>query len=222
MKEAQKKFLHDSVAEILNLPKNKVIWAYQNNMPRQKMPYVLLRLWGMDAEAQGEIRPPEPDSTVRNIVVPQTVILEVQYFAGTKCETDPSHELQRLIRSLETPIWADAFFNERVVVYNAEPVQDLTELIDGQTYEYRAAVDLRVRYNSEEENDLGQIQTVEISGIDITDDIIRESGSDDENPSDTVDSINGGGALIYGNIDQNGNISDWTRSLPINFNVEGE
>ena len=176
MKETQKKFLHDAIAEILNLPKNKVIWAYQNNMPRQVHPFILLRLWGMDAEAQEEIRP-IIDSELKNVFVSQSVILEVQYFAGTNCNIDPSHELQKLVRELETPPWADAFFAAKVVIYDAELVQDLTDLIDGQTYEYRATVDLHVRYNSEVEKDLGQIETINISGTNIPDSVI--GGGDD-------------------------------------------
>ena len=202
MRETQKKFLHDSVAEILSLPPNKVIWAYQNNMPRQRTPYVILRLWGLHGEAQEEIRPiiggNDPGATLKNIVVPQAIILEVQYFAGTKCDIDPSHELQNLIRELETPPWADRFFVERIAVFDAENVRDLTMLIDNQTYEYRAVVELRVRFNSEIEKDLGQINEVNISGMD-----------------------NNNSALIYGNIDKSGKVSDWSHSLPMEFEVKG-
>ena len=161
MKDNQKNFLHDIIAEILELPKNKIIWAYQNNMPRQQPPYVILRLWGAKAEAQEEIRSTE-DSAVKNVYVSQNVILEVQYFAGTKCNIDPSHELQILLRELETPPVVERFFAARLAVYDSENIQDLTDLTDGQTYEYRAMVELRVRYGSEIKTNLGAIE--EVSG----------------------------------------------------------
>ena len=162
MKEIQKKFLHDIIAEILNLPLNKVIWAYQNGMPRQKTPYVLLRLYGMKSEAQEEIRETEIDD-VKNIFVPQTINLEVQYFAGTTIKIDPSHELQKLVRGLENPLIVDKFFVERLAVFNHSQVIDITNLLESQIYEYRAAIDLNIRFSEENRVNLGAIEQVNIN-----------------------------------------------------------
>ncbi len=158
MIKEQKKFLHDVIAEILGLPLNKVIWANQT-MPRQMTPFVLLRLFGMKSEAAEEIRETENDDE-KKIFVPQAVILEVQYFAGYSKETDPSAELEKLLRQLENPLIVDKFSQARLAVFGNEIIQDLTTLIDGQTYEYRALVELRIRYNSEIESKLGVIEKV--------------------------------------------------------------
>ena len=163
MTEEQKKFLHDQIAEILELPLNKVIWAYQNLMARQTPPYVLLRLFGMKAEGQEEIRDTENDD-VKKIFVSQAVILEVQYFAGTKITIDPTRELEKLLRQLENPEVVEKFFLNKIAVFDHEEIQDLTTLIDSQTYEYRALVELRVRFNSIIESKLGAIEKVKIEG----------------------------------------------------------
>ena len=144
------------------MPLNKVIWAYQNGMPRQKTPYVLLRLYGMKAEAQEEIRETEIDD-VKNIFVPQTINLEVQYFAGTTIKIDPSHELQKLVRGLENPLIVDKFFVERLAVFNHSQVIDITNLLESQIYEYRAAVDLNIRFSEENRVNLGAIEQVNIN-----------------------------------------------------------
>lgn len=119
MKDTQKKFLHDQIAEILNLPLNKVIWAYQNKMPRQSPPYVLLRLWGMKAEGQEEIRNTDVDG-VKKIFVSQSVLLEVQYFAGTIIKIDPTQELEKLLRQIENPEVVEKFYQARLSIYDHE------------------------------------------------------------------------------------------------------
>jgi len=163
MNNIRKKFLHNIIAEILELPLNKVIWAYQNKMPRQTPPYVLLRLFGMKAEGQEEIRNTEIDD-VKKIFVSQSIILEVQYFAGTTIKIDPTQELEKLLRQLENPEIVEKFFVNRLAVFDHEQIQDLTTLIDSQTYEYRALVELRVRFNSEIESNLGAIEELKIAG----------------------------------------------------------
>ena len=132
-------------------------------MPRQTPPYVLLRLFGMKSEGQEEIRDTEVDD-VKKIFVSQSVILEVQYFAGTTIKIDPTQELEKLLRQLENPEVVEKFFENRLAIFDHEEIQDLRTLIDSQTYEYRALVELRVRFNSEIESKLGAIEKVKIEG----------------------------------------------------------
>ena len=196
------------------MPLNKVIWAYQNGMPRQKTPYVLLRLYGMKAEAQEEIRETEIDD-VKNIFVPQTINLEVQYFAGTTIKIDPSHELQKLVRGLENPLIVDKFFVERLAVFNHSQVIDITNLLESQIYEYRAAVDLNIRFSEENRVNLGAIEQVNIN----TQPTI--SGGDSS-------TISGGensritNSLIYGKIKKDGTVTDFTRAVPLILKIGSE
>lgn len=138
-------------------------------MARQTPPYVLLRLFGMKAEGQEEIREKEvkqvpEDDEIKIIFVSQAVILEVQYFAGTKITNDPTRELEKLLRQIENPEVVEKFFVNRLAIFDHEEIQDLTTLIDSQTYEYRALVELRVRFNSEIESKVGAIEKVKIEG----------------------------------------------------------
>ncbi len=230
MKDRQKKFLHDIIAEILELPLNKVIWAYQNAMPRQKTPYVLIRLYGMEQEAQPEIRDTEVDD-VKLIVTPQRINLEVQYFAGTKTEIDPSHELQKLVRGLENPAIVDKCFSEKIAVFDNSNVLDITDMFEGQVYEYRAVVELFVRFNSEYEIQTGAIEQVNInsrtgsststiaggdststSGEIIIGDKVNE-------PMQGVKKIN---ALVHGNLKTDGTVDDYTGAVLFDFKIRGE
>lgn len=217
MKDIQKNFLHDITAELLNLPPNKVLWAYQNKMPRTLPPYAVIRLWGMKSEGQEEIRETEIDD-VKNIFVPQTTIFEVQYFAGTTTKIDPSHELEKFVRRLENPLVVDRFFQKNIAVYQTEEVQDLTTLINGQIYEYRATVDLRVRYNSELKENLGAIEEVRINFSEKDSSETIPSGDDGEE----ISKVENKNVLIYGKIKKDGTVTDLERAVPLSFEIRGE
>lgn len=233
MKDRQKKFLHDIIAEILELPLNKVIWAYQNAMPRQKTPYVLIRLYGMEQEAQPEIRDTEVDD-VKLIVTPQRINLEVQYFAGTTVKIDPSHELQKLVRGLENPEIVDKCFAEKIAVFDNSNVLDITDMFEGQVYEYRAVVELFVRFNSEYEVNTGAIEQVNINqtlssdGDDSTSTIDGSTSTTGEKfvvgdkvnePEQGVKKIN---ALVHGKVNTNGTVDDYTGAVLFDLEIRGE
>ena len=65
---------------------------------------------------------------------------------------------------LETPTVTDRCHAAGVAFFAAEPVQDITGLLsDGKTYEPRAAVDLRIRFNGHVKDSPGIIERVEIT-----------------------------------------------------------
>ncbi len=201
MTKEQRKFLHDEIADILNLPKNKVIWAYQNQMPEQKPPFVLIRIWGKTPETREELRPIKDGEYL--IYVSEIAILEVQYFAGIRGDVLPDEELEKLARMFETPLIVDKFFEKRIAVYSQEPIQDLTELLEGVTYEYRALVEFRIRYGYEIIQDLGAIETVKIKA-----------------EYDSIKDAYIGGYLIHGNLDETGKVSDLTRAIPVALEIK--
>lgn len=161
MTNDQRRFVHDLIAELLNIPKPSVIWANQNNMPRPMKAYATLRLYNAQREAAEELRPTDTPG-IMNIVVPTSAMLEVQYTDNQK--QNPLETLERMVRGIEKPTVADRCQAARVAFFNAGPIQDVSFTLGAVAWEHRAAVDLSVRYMSEITDDVGIINEVEIAG----------------------------------------------------------
>lgn len=161
MTNDQRQFIHDIIAELLNIPKPSVIWANQNDMPRPMKAYATLRLYNAQREAAEELRPTDTPG-IMNIVVPTSAMLEVQYTDNQK--QNPLETLERMVRGIEKPTVADRCQAARVAFFNAGPVQDVSFTLGAVAWEHRAAVDLSIRYMSEMTDDVGIINEVEIAG----------------------------------------------------------
>ena len=142
MTNKQRLFIHDLMAELLQLKKNKVIWAYQKRMPRQEKPFATLRIYSEQLEAMAELL---QDGDTVHAVAPSSFVLEVQYFG--RGDEEPQDKIMGMIRRLELPSVVDRCAAARVAFFDAEPVQDLSTLLDNQDWERRATVDLHVRYS---------------------------------------------------------------------------
>lgn len=157
MNSTAKNFVHDLIAEGLNLPKSKVIWYYPN-APRPAKPYATLECFAEVGESQEDIVK-TPATGVYNFIVPVSATLRVQLY-GTQ-GTDVCEALNVLARRLETDTFADKCFANHVAFYNADAVQDLTEIME-QSVDARASIDLFIRTNSEILDDLSVIEQVEV------------------------------------------------------------
>ena len=157
MNSTAKKFVHDLIAEGLNLPKSRVIW-YFPNAPRPAKPYATLEIFAEVGESQEDIVK-TPATGVYSFIVPVSATLRVQLY-GTQ-GMDVCEALNVLARRLETDTYSDKCFANHVAFYDAESVQDLTEVFE-QSAEARASVDFFVRTNSEILDDLSVIEQVEV------------------------------------------------------------
>lgn len=157
MNSTAKTFVHDLIAEGLDLPKSRVIW-YFPNAPRPAKPYATLEIFAEVGESQEDIVK-TPATGVYNFVVPVSATLRVQLY-GTQ-GMDVCEALNVLARRLETDTYSDKCFANHVAFYDAEAVQDLTEVFE-QSAEARASVDFFVRTNSEILADLSVIEQVEV------------------------------------------------------------
>lgn len=157
MNSTAKKFIHDLIAEGLDLPKSRVIW-YFPNAPRPAKPYATLEIFAEVGESQEDIVK-TPATGVYSFIVPVSATLRVQLY-GTQ-GMDVCEALNVLARRLETDTYSDKCFANHVAFYDAEAVQDLTEVFE-QSAEARASVDFFVRTNSEILNDLSVIEQVEV------------------------------------------------------------
>lgn len=154
MTREQMDFLHGIIAELLALPGKRVVWA-QQNMPRLCRPFATLQFFSKRYEKSEELRPTGPGQY--KVVVPMTCTLAVQYFGE-----DAASHLEAMTTGLSRPTIVDRCFAAKVAVYDAEGTTDLSGLLEGQTWEERAAVDLHVRYNSEVDDTPGYIESVVI------------------------------------------------------------
>lgn len=154
MTREQMDFLHGIVAELLALPGKQVVWA-QQNMPRLCRPFATLQIFGKRYEKSEELRPTGPGRY--KVVVPMTCTLAVQYFGE-----DAASHLETMTTGFSRPTIVDRCFAAKVAVYDAEGTTDLSGLLEGQTWEERAAVDLHVRFNSEADDAPGYIESVVI------------------------------------------------------------
>lgn len=172
MNSTVRKFVHDLIAEGLDLPKSKVIWYYPN-APRPAKPYATLEIFAEVGESQEDIVK-TPATGVYNFVVPVSATLRVQLY-GTQ-GMDVCEALNVLARRLETDTYSDKCFANHVAFYDAEAVQDLTEVLE-QSVDARASIDFHVRTNSEILDDLSVIEQVEVDEsieIDETDILHRQ------------------------------------------------
>ena len=172
MNSTAKKFVHDLIAEGLNLPKSKVIWYYPN-APRPAKPYATLECFAEVGEAQEDIVK-TPTTGIYNFVVPVSATLRVQLYGNQG--DDVCEQLNVLARRLETDTFADKCFANNVAFYNAESVQDLSEVYE-QSVDVRASIDFFVRTTSEILDDLSVIEQVEVDEnikIDETDILHRQ------------------------------------------------
>lgn len=156
-----RKFLHDTIADLLGLEKKSVIWNRQNGY-KQATPLVTLMAYSEQGEAMADTLPTENDGEY-NLKTPTQFVLEVQYF-GNK-GTFPVDELSSLVRQWDRPTVIDLTQNAGVAFLYADPIQDLTGLLgNDQQYEPRAAVDLHFRYTAIVTDEPGNVDTVEVHG----------------------------------------------------------
>jgi hypothetical protein len=179
------------VAELLALPKNKVIWVNQEG-PQPASPFVTLHYFSEIAEAMAEHLPTATEGEI-DLRTPTAFTLEVQYFGKKK--SFPVDVLYDFVRQLERPTIIDKFAIAGVAFVYAESVQDVSALMGNeQQVEARAAVDLHLRYTASVIDNPGVIE--HLSGI-----------------TGTV--ING--KLIYGHIAADGTVTDVSNSVPIDI-----
>lgn len=159
MKELRR-FLRSLMIDLLGIDAQSVYWANQS-APKGALPVATLRLYSIAQEAMTEDRGIDEADRL-DLHLPQAAVLEVQIF--DESGGDPVGRLEALLLKLETPTVSDRCHAAGVAFFAAEPVLDITGLLsDGKTYEPRAAVDLRVRFNGCIKDAPSVIEKVEIT-----------------------------------------------------------
>ena len=77
---------------------------------------------------------------------------------------DACAELNKLVNAFDRQPIIDICKQANICVYDNERINNITALLDGQTWETRATVDLMIRFNSNVNDDVGYIDTVNLKG----------------------------------------------------------
>lgn len=158
MEQEQKQIFHDVVAEILNLPKNYVINAYQNK-PRPQKNYCTLRYYSHRQEVPSEIRTKE-DPGVLNVISLGLLTCEVQYFANDS--TDACGELIKLVNAFDKPSVIAKLDEAKIVIVDCQAVQDISALESHTDINSRASVDINIRMTSYADDNVDYITQISI------------------------------------------------------------
>ena len=188
MRAEDKDFIQTLTADILDLPRNSVIWAFPN-APRPPKPYAVLQLFSFQREAQEEIAYKGEEWEYSNI--PDEIygfegqehvegfdkgrFADVEYKEYFDVKVPVAgilriqflgdgavDRLEYLVRKLEAPTIVDRCHAQGIAFFNTGPVTDIEGLLSGQTYEQRASVDVSLRYTSDIVDDIHTIIGVKV------------------------------------------------------------
>lgn len=155
MTKAQiKAFVLSLIAE---LTATKCIWDKQN-APKPANPYISLNL-SPERDLGNEVRRRNDGYGTLDILGRREATLSVNAFGRGAIDICNS-----LWLALRRPTIVDRCMGMRIAFIRAEAPQDLTELIDGRSWEERANLDLIVGYSIATTDDPGYITTVDVPG----------------------------------------------------------
>lgn len=162
MTQEQKKILHDVIAEILGLPKNRVIYAYQN-APQITDTSALMRFYAYREEVPTEIIP-SGEPGIEKLIAHNNLTLEIQVFTKIGTDLDACVMLNNLLNCLDKHTIMSRLDNAGIVIVQHEPIQDISELVDETSFQTRASVDITIRFTPTYLDDVGYIANVKIDG----------------------------------------------------------
>lgn len=162
MTQEQKKILHDVIAEILGLPKNRVIYAYQN-APQITDTSALMRFYAYHEEVPTEIIP-SGEPGIEKLIAHNNLTLEIQVFTKIGTDLDACVMLNNLLNCLDKHTIMSRLDNAGIVIVQHEAVQDISELVDETAFQTRASVDITIRFTPTYLDNVGYIANVKLSG----------------------------------------------------------
>lgn len=157
MLKEHRQFLRNLMVQLLGIPAKQVVWSNQN-LPRLKKPFATLHIYSQQAESMTEI------VQGTQLATPMTALMEVQLFGEINSEI-PADILERVALDISRPTIVEHCAAAGVAIIGFEPIIDLTGVMDDtQTYESRAALDIRFRYTAAVEDDDIVIHAINIEG----------------------------------------------------------
>ncbi|CAB4197695.1 hypothetical protein UFOVP1309_29 [uncultured Caudovirales phage] len=134
-----------------------VIWADQTS-PRPPLPYVTIRM-GVITPI-GESHYSDVDSLgVQTVTGVRESILNVNRFGPESVSS-----LETFADKLTLNTTLDKFSIQKIAAFDVSPVTDIAQLLNGIAIEPRASVDVSIRWNADQTDNVGIIQTVTSGG----------------------------------------------------------
>lgn len=162
MTQEQKKALHDIIAELLNLPKNRVIYAYQN-APQITDTFAVMRFYAYREEVPTEIVPSN-NPGIEKLIAHDNLTLELQLFTKIGTKSNACSLLNDLMNCFDKHTVMNKLDDVGIVIVQHEPVQDISELVDETLFQTRASVDITIRFTPIYFDDVGYITNVKVNG----------------------------------------------------------
>jgi len=134
-----------------------VIFADQNS-PRPPYPYAVVRLDTMVKIGWDEVREIDPDTNIATIGGQRRMTVSVSYF-GPK----PLEEIAKAYNALEKQTVHDQLAASGIAILEKNDVQNLTGMLE-TIFEERASFDFFIGFADNVEDDLGIIESVELTG----------------------------------------------------------
>lgn len=152
-----------------------VIWADQTT-PRPQLPFTSLRLDVVSAVGESFYGNTSAEG-VQSVNTIRECVLAVHRY-GVESVTLLADVAEKLQLSSNT----DKFGLQQISLFNVSDVTDLSNLLNGVEMEPRAMLELNLRWNSEQLDNVGLIETIDMSGD------IEHAGAGNGNANNGVDS----------------------------------
>lgn len=151
--------LHGLIQPIIN---KTTIWEDQNGT-RPALPYATLKVKSIRYVNQDYNESPDDDGDMRTLG-DREFTLSINYYAQ---KTDDTIEiLQRVVDRIRTLSVSDKFNAKGFSAFDTSAVNDVSFLMDSVKIEQRATVDVFIRYKSRLTDNVGLIDTADITGSD--------------------------------------------------------
>lgn len=160
MNNKQNKFFHDLIAELLDIPKNKVIYSYLNN-PMPTETFATIRYSSISEEVPTEsIRSNEPEF---NILIGHNLLnCEIQVFASKNLEACTM--LCNLYNKLSMQNVVDRLHKANIAIVSYSNINDISSLLNNTNFKTRASIDLTIRFTPIYLDNVGYIANVNVNG----------------------------------------------------------
>lgn len=135
-----------------------VIWSDQNS-PAPALPYWSMRIQSARKIGDGYYSQGVTDLGDQTILGVREATVAVQRFGA-----DSDLKCQELVDNLQKTTVSEAFAKQKINCYETGDVLNVSQLMDKTIIEPRAAVDLFIRFGASITDNVGAIETVEVTG----------------------------------------------------------
>lgn len=145
------------VVETQEAEEVRVVFSDQAQ-PRLDYPYATIRLDSIQRNGWDEIRSIDPVTNIATIGGQRSATVSIQYFG-----LNPMEQISKAYNSLEKITVLDALSAGGIAIIQKNPIQNLTAMLE-TIFENRATFDFFIGYAENVEDDLGVIESAELSG----------------------------------------------------------